>query len=52
MEKSLDNSEESMNMAPNIDEVKIPEISDFNEEGDDGKYCKMLSRKYCIYQNQ
>lgn len=36
MENSLDKSEESLNMAPNIDEIKIPEISDFNEE-DDGK---------------
>lgn len=28
---------EKHNMTPNIDEIKIPEISDFNEEDDGNK---------------
>lgn len=36
MEKSSDSGENSSNMAPNIDEIKIPEVNDINED-DDGK---------------
>lgn len=37
MEKELNEKNLNHSMAPNIDEIKIPDISEFDENEDDGK---------------